>query len=120
MAGSNICTTLSMAPRRDEKVKVLRATRPIHKDEVVLGQYTAGNGMAGYLEDKVFLNYSQAPSNWQHPDGRTPPATSTVEGYEEDKVGLHPPKYATAHSASSCAEDRAGILIVRKHASPPR
>lgn len=40
-------------PRRDEKVKVLRSCRPIKLDEVVLGQYTEGNGMEGYLEDKV-------------------------------------------------------------------
>lgn len=55
LAGPIVRMTLSVAPRRDEKVKVLRATRPIHKDEVVLGQYTAGNGMEGYLEDKVLF-----------------------------------------------------------------
>jgi hypothetical protein len=38
---------------RDEKVKVLRACRAVARDEVVLGQYTAGAGMEGYLEDKV-------------------------------------------------------------------
>ena len=38
---------------RDEKVKVLRACRAVALDEVVLGQYTAGAGMEGYLEDKV-------------------------------------------------------------------
>ena len=41
------------AGARDEKVKVLRACRAVRLDEVVLGQYTAGAGMEGYLEDKV-------------------------------------------------------------------
>jgi hypothetical protein len=32
---------------------VLRACRAVRLDEVVLGQYTGGAGMEGYLEDKV-------------------------------------------------------------------
>lgn len=38
---------------RDEKVKVLRACRPVLLDEVVLGQYIAGAGQDGYLDDKA-------------------------------------------------------------------
>ena len=42
-----------LRPCRDEKVKVLRACAPVTLEETVLGQYTAGAGMEGYLEDKV-------------------------------------------------------------------
>ena len=32
----------------DEKVKVLREICPINFDDVIIGQYTAGNGKPGY------------------------------------------------------------------------
>ena len=34
---------------RDEKVKVLQSIRPIRSEDVVLGQYAAGNGRGGRL-----------------------------------------------------------------------
>ncbi len=52
-------TTLDV--RRDEKVKVLRAVRPVKQEEVVLGQYTAGAGMEGYLEDPVSSRHDVIP-----------------------------------------------------------
>jgi len=36
---------------RNEKVKVLSAIREIHPDDFVLGQYSAGDGMAGYRDE---------------------------------------------------------------------
>ncbi|MEM8958111.1 MAG: glucose-6-phosphate dehydrogenase [Pseudomonadota bacterium] len=36
---------------RDEKLKVIRALQTVPEADVVRGQYTAANGMAGYLED---------------------------------------------------------------------
>lgn len=41
---------------RDEKVKVLRCIKPLTTDDVILGQYTAGNGHAGYLDDETCSN----------------------------------------------------------------
>eukprot|EP01025_Chloroclados_australasicus_P008065 TRINITY_DN12781_c1_g1_i1.p1 TRINITY_DN12781_c1_g1~~TRINITY_DN12781_c1_g1_i1.p1 ORF type:complete len:534 (-),score=88.82 TRINITY_DN12781_c1_g1_i1:292-1893(-) len=37
---------------RDEKTKVIRSMREIGTDDVVIGQYTAGNGEPGYTEDE--------------------------------------------------------------------
>ena len=36
---------------RDEKLKVIRALQPVPEADLVRGQYTAANDMAGYLED---------------------------------------------------------------------
>jgi glucose-6-phosphate 1-dehydrogenase len=36
---------------RDEKVKVIRCMTPIQPEDCILGQYVAGNGQTGYLED---------------------------------------------------------------------
>jgi hypothetical protein len=36
---------------RDEKTKVIRSMRVLTNDDVVLGQYTAGNGQPGYRDD---------------------------------------------------------------------
>ncbi len=35
---------------RDEKLKVIRALDPVRPEDIVRGQYMAGNGQAGYLE----------------------------------------------------------------------
>jgi len=36
---------------RDEKARLLRSLRPLDPDDLQLGQYAAGNGMKGYLEE---------------------------------------------------------------------
>ena len=36
---------------RDEKVKLLRCIAPIRPQDCLLGQYTAGEGQPGYLDD---------------------------------------------------------------------
>lgn len=36
---------------RDEKLKVIRALEPVPPEDIVRGQYGAGNGAPGYLED---------------------------------------------------------------------
>ncbi|MCI2398447.1 glucose-6-phosphate dehydrogenase [Aliiroseovarius subalbicans] len=36
---------------RDEKLKVIRALDPVHPDDIVRGQYKAGDDSASYLED---------------------------------------------------------------------
>jgi len=41
---------------RDAKTALLKQTRPISKDEIVVGQYVAGNGHEGYLEDPTVKN----------------------------------------------------------------
>ncbi len=41
---------------RDEKVKVLRCIKPLTTDDVILGQYTKGNGHVGYLDDATCNN----------------------------------------------------------------
>ena len=41
---------------RDEKVKVLRCIKPLTTDDVILGQYVAGNGHPGYLDDETCNN----------------------------------------------------------------
>ncbi|KAG1671362.1 hypothetical protein FOA52_002972 [Chlamydomonas sp. UWO 241] len=38
---------------RDEKFKVLRCVSPVKPEDVILGQYTAGNGQPGYLDDET-------------------------------------------------------------------
>lgn len=47
---------------RDEKVKVLRSVPPIDLQDTVLGQYTAGNGMEGYLDDEGVPKDSTTPT----------------------------------------------------------
>jgi glucose-6-phosphate 1-dehydrogenase len=47
---------------RDEKVKVLRAIRPVKLQDVVIGQYTAGNGQPGYLDDPTVPKGSITPT----------------------------------------------------------
>lgn len=44
--------SLSADDIRDEKVKVLRCVEPIDIKDTVLGQYTSGKGMPGYLDDE--------------------------------------------------------------------
>lgn len=48
--------------RRDEKVKVLRSVPPVTLQDSVLGQYTAGSGMAGYLDDDSVPEGSVTPT----------------------------------------------------------
>eukprot|EP01116_Phalansterium_solitarium_P006270 TRINITY_DN1857_c0_g1_i2.p1 TRINITY_DN1857_c0_g1~~TRINITY_DN1857_c0_g1_i2.p1 ORF type:complete len:545 (+),score=193.01 TRINITY_DN1857_c0_g1_i2:44-1636(+) len=45
---------------RDEKVKVLRSCRPVALDDIVVGQYAAGGGQPGYLDDKTVPSGSRA------------------------------------------------------------
>ena len=47
---------------RDEKVKVLRCLKAITKDDTVLGQHTAANGIPGYLEDEGVPKNSKTPT----------------------------------------------------------
>lgn len=44
------------------QVKVLRAIPPIEPEDVLLGQYTAGNGKPGYLEDEGVPKESNCPT----------------------------------------------------------
>lgn len=54
--------SLSAEDVRDEKVKVLRCCPPIINEEMVTGQYTAGKGEPGYLEDPTVPNDSVTPT----------------------------------------------------------
>lgn len=47
---------------RDEKVRVLRCIKPPSDDQVVLGQYTAGDGEPGYLDDPTVPAGSKTPT----------------------------------------------------------
>lgn len=47
---------------RDEKTRVLRATQTITLEDTVLGQYTAANGNAGYLDDEGVAKDSVIPT----------------------------------------------------------
>ena len=47
---------------RDEKVKALRSVPPISADDMVVGQYTAGNGQIGYLEEEGIPKHSITPT----------------------------------------------------------
>lgn len=47
---------------RDEKVKVLHSIEPWKLENVVLGQYTAGNGHPGYLDDETVAPNSRQPT----------------------------------------------------------
>ncbi|RKP10348.1 glucose-6-phosphate 1-dehydrogenase-like protein [Thamnocephalis sphaerospora] len=56
--------TLDSEDVRDEKVKLLRAIRPLETDDVVLGQYTASadGKEEGYLDDKTVPKGSKTPT----------------------------------------------------------
>ena len=47
---------------RDEKVKLLRCVQPLQQADTVLGQYTAGNGECGYLDDEGVPPNSKTPT----------------------------------------------------------
>ncbi|TFY74457.1 hypothetical protein EWM64_g9555 [Hericium alpestre] len=47
---------------RDEKVKVLRAIPPIERSDTLLGQYVAGSGKPGYLDDDTVPHNSVCPT----------------------------------------------------------
>ncbi|MEW5299976.1 MAG: hypothetical protein WDW36_002942 [Sanguina aurantia] len=47
---------------RSEKVKVLRAIKPIQPQDCLLGQYTAADGKPGYLEDPTVPAGSKTPT----------------------------------------------------------
>jgi len=47
---------------RDEKVRLLRCVQPLRQADTVLGQYTAGNGEAGYLDDEGVPANSKTPT----------------------------------------------------------
>eukprot|EP00878_Enallax_costatus_P001274 GHUV01001418.1.p1 GENE.GHUV01001418.1~~GHUV01001418.1.p1 ORF type:complete len:249 (+),score=60.20 GHUV01001418.1:227-973(+) len=47
---------------RDEKCKVLRCIKPIGVEDVLLGQYVAGNGQPGYLDDPTVPAGSKSPT----------------------------------------------------------
>ncbi|KAK3233806.1 glucose-6-phosphate 1-dehydrogenase, cytoplasmic, variant 2 [Cymbomonas tetramitiformis] len=47
--------SLSVEDIRNEKIKLLRSVKAIRKEDVVIGQYTPGNGHPGYLEDPNIL-----------------------------------------------------------------
>ncbi|WFD45133.1 hypothetical protein MPSI1_003810 [Malassezia psittaci] len=47
---------------RDQKVKLLKATKPISTDEVLLGQYTAANDKPGYKDDDTVPKDSNTPT----------------------------------------------------------
>jgi glucose-6-phosphate 1-dehydrogenase len=47
---------------RDEKVKSLRSVPPITMDDLVVGQYTAGNGQPGYMEEPGIPRDSITPT----------------------------------------------------------
>ena len=53
---------LDFAAVRNEKVKVITCIKPIVDSELVLGQYTAGNGQEGYLEDPGVPQDSKTPT----------------------------------------------------------
>lgn len=47
---------------RDEKTKAIRSMRVLKTEDVVVGQYTAGNGKPGYLDDEGVPQDSKAPT----------------------------------------------------------
>lgn len=47
---------------RDEKVKVLKCVPPIEDKDVLIGQYTAGNGKPGYKDDDTVPKDSNCPT----------------------------------------------------------
>ena len=47
---------------RDEKVKVLNCIRPIDMKDVIIGQYTKGNGQPGYKDDETVPPGSNTPT----------------------------------------------------------
>ena len=47
---------------RDKKVKLLKETRPISTDEVLIGQYSAANGKPGYKDDDTVPKDSNTPT----------------------------------------------------------
>jgi glucose-6-phosphate 1-dehydrogenase len=47
---------------RDEKVKVLRCLQVVGKDDVIIGQHTAANGIPGYLDDEGVPVDSNTPT----------------------------------------------------------
>ncbi len=47
---------------RDEKVKVLQCIEPWMLKDIVIGQYTAGNGQPGYLDDETVPRDSIQPT----------------------------------------------------------
>ncbi len=47
---------------RDEKVKVLKAVPAIEEKDVLIGQYTAGNGKPGYKDDDTVPKDSNCPT----------------------------------------------------------
>jgi len=47
---------------RDEKVKVLRACRPVKREDVVLGQYVTNGVEPGYLDDPTVPKGSKTPT----------------------------------------------------------
>jgi glucose-6-phosphate 1-dehydrogenase len=58
---------------RDEKLKVIRALSPVQPDDIVRGQYRAGNGEGGYLEHcedansktESYIALKTTVSNWR-------------------------------------------------------
>lgn len=54
--------TLAAEDIRDEKVALLRCVEPARPEDCVLGQYTAGAGMPGYLEDPTVPAGSTCPT----------------------------------------------------------
>jgi glucose-6-phosphate 1-dehydrogenase len=47
---------------RDEKTKVLRSMRVLKPEDVVIAQYTAGNGKPGYLDHEGVPKDSKSPT----------------------------------------------------------
>jgi glucose-6-phosphate 1-dehydrogenase len=47
---------------RDKKVEVLKSVKPLTMDDVILGQYVAGNGNPGYLDDETVPEGSNCPT----------------------------------------------------------
>ena len=47
---------------RNEKTKVLKYVPPVQLDDTFLGQYTAGNGIEGYLDDPTVPKGSNTPT----------------------------------------------------------
>jgi len=47
---------------RDEKLRLLRSVRPARVSDCVLGQYTAGHGQPGYLDDPTVPEDSKTPT----------------------------------------------------------
>lgn len=58
---------------RDEKLKVIRALDPVRREDIVRGQYLAGHGQPGYLDDaenrrsqtESFVALKVGISNWR-------------------------------------------------------